>query len=42
MKVHLKLKGKAICGVRKQKRPLKFSEHEGDVTCERCLKAIEK
>jgi hypothetical protein len=41
-KVHLKLKGKALCGTKAQKRKLKFVDSEDAVTCINCKRAIEK
>jgi hypothetical protein len=38
-KVHLKLKGRALCGQKKKVEPLKFSTEPGDATCKRCEKA---
>lgn len=45
MKIHLKLKGKAICGQKQKKNRLKFADNKGDVcysTCKRCQKAVER
>jgi hypothetical protein len=42
MKTHLKLKGKAICGVKKKKNPLKFASENEAATCGNCLRAVKE
>lgn len=42
MKKHLKLKNKPLCGVKRQKRKLQYVENRDEVTCKRCLDAIER
>jgi hypothetical protein len=42
LKIHIRYKGKALCGAKKQTRKLKFAEHDGDATCERCKNAAAK
>jgi hypothetical protein len=39
MKIHLKYKERALCGIRRKKNKLRFAVHEGEATCLRCLKA---
>lgn len=39
-KIHLKLKSKAICGIKRKKNRLKFADDEQDVTCENCKRAV--
>jgi hypothetical protein len=39
LKIHLKLKGKALCGARPQKRKLKFASSVDGATCGNCLRA---
>jgi hypothetical protein len=39
MKIHLKYKERALCGIRRKVRKLLFATHEGEVTCERCKAA---
>lgn len=40
LKIHLKLRGKAFCGAKAQKRKLKFATSEETVTCGNCKRAI--
>jgi hypothetical protein len=40
LKTHLKLKGKPLCGTKRQTRKLKFAENEASVTCENCKRAV--
>jgi hypothetical protein len=42
LKIHIKIKGKPACGVKKQKRPLRYAENEGEATCERCKRVVSK
>ncbi len=42
LKKHLKLKGKPVCGVRQQKSKLQFVADKSELTCSRCLKAVER
>lgn len=39
-KVHLKLNRKALCGVKQQRRKLKFVDDKNLVTCSNCKRAI--
>lgn len=39
-KVHLKLKGKAICGAKQKKNRLRFVDDRSVVTCGNCKRAI--
>lgn len=41
-KIHIKLKGQAICGARTRSHKLRFAGTAGEATCKRCLKAVEK
>lgn len=41
-KVHLKLKGKALCGTKQVHRKLKFVTDEELVTCGNCKRAIQR
>lgn len=40
MKKHLKLKGRALCGIKEQKNKLLFAKKHEDVNCGRCIAAI--
>jgi hypothetical protein len=42
LKTHLKLKGRPLCGVKRNKHPLKFTASQDQLTCERCKKAVER
>lgn len=42
LKVHLKLRGKALCGAKKQKRPLKYATDTAEATCGNCKRAIQQ
>lgn len=42
MKIHLKLKSRAICGAKTRKRPLRFASDAEGATCLRCKKAVER
>jgi len=39
LKVHLKLKGKALCGAKPQQRKLRFATDAAAATCGNCLRA---
>lgn len=41
LKIHLKLKGRAICGLKRQKNPLRFAVAKGEETCGRCKRAVQ-
>jgi hypothetical protein len=41
-KIHLKLRGHAICGQKKHKNPLKFAKDDEPATCKRCIRAASK
>jgi hypothetical protein len=40
LKIHLKLKGKALCGAKPQKRKLRFATNTDAVTCENCKRDV--
>jgi hypothetical protein len=42
MKKHLKYKNKPLCNVKRQKRKLQYVEDKSEVTCQRCLNAVER
>jgi hypothetical protein len=39
-KIHVKIKNKPACGVKGKK--LKYVDDDAEVTCGRCIKAVEK
>lgn len=42
LKVHLKLKGKAICGAKKKKNALRYASDVDAATCGNCLRAVKE
>jgi hypothetical protein len=40
LKIHLKLKGKALCGATKQKRKVQYATEEAEATCGNCKRAV--
>lgn len=41
-KIHLKLKGKAICGVKRKKNPLRYATDVEAATCGNCKRAVKE
>ncbi len=41
-KTHIKLNGKAVCGVKAQKHKIKFVTDADAATCRNCLRAVTK
>lgn len=42
LKLHLKLKGRTLCGAKTKTRKLRFVTDKSQVTCENCQRATEK
>lgn len=39
-KVHIKLKGKAVCGQKQKINKLRFADKTHEATCENCKRAV--